>query len=129
MVGRINNKEGDGSKSEKLAGTGNLYNDIIVTIQTFPFVLRAIENSTNLKQRRYAVIAMKRILHQSGSTARQLKEVLMLEERDEDAELSSEDILDAVVWLRKGSNNLSYYAFTATPKRQNPATVWPCTQS
>lgn len=53
---------------------------------------------------------------QSGSTARQLKEVLMLEEREEDAELSSEDILDAVVAARKGSNNLSYYGFTATPK-------------
>ena len=40
----------------------------------------------------------------------------MLEEREEDAELSSEDILDAVVAARKGSNNLSYYGFTATPK-------------
>ncbi len=79
-------------------------------------MLRAIENSTNLKQRRYAVIADEAHSSQSGSTARQLKEVLMLEEREEDAELSSEDILDAVVAARKGSNNLSYYAFTATPK-------------
>ena len=30
---------------------------IIVTIQTFPFVLKAIENSVSLKQRKYAVIA------------------------------------------------------------------------
>lgn len=117
VVGRINNKEGDGSKSEKLAKALETSQPIIiVTIQTFPFVLRAIENSTNLKQRRYAVIADEAHSSQSGSTARQLKEVLMLEERDEDAELSSEDILDAVVAARKGSNNLSYYAFTATPK-------------
>jgi len=117
VVGRINNKEGDGSKSEKLAKALETSQPIIiVTIQTFPFVLRAIENSTNLKQRRYAVIADEAHSSQSGSTARQLKEVLMLEERDEDTELSSEDILDAVVAARKGSNNLSYYAFTATPK-------------
>ena len=40
----------------------------------------------------------------------------MLEEREEDEQLSSEDILDAVMASRKGSANLSFYAFTATPK-------------
>ncbi|EXE92617.1 putative type I restriction-modification system endonuclease [Acinetobacter sp. 1592897] len=88
----------------------------IVTIQTFPFVLRAIENSTSLKERKYAVIADEAHSSQSGSTARQLKETLMLEERDEDDQLTSEDVLDAVMASRKGSENLSFYAFTATPK-------------
>jgi len=117
VVGRINNKEGDGSKSEKLAKALEMAQPIIiVTIQTFPFVLRAIENSTSLKERKYAVIADEAHSSQSGSTARQLKEVLMLEERGDDEELSSEDILDAVIASRKASSNLSYYAFTATPK-------------
>jgi type I restriction enzyme, R subunit len=89
---------------------------IIVTIQTFPFVLRAIENSTSLKERKYAVIADEAHSSQSGSTARQLKETLMLEERAEDDSLSTEDMLDAVIASRKGSDNLSFYAFTATPK-------------
>ncbi len=40
----------------------------------------------------------------------------MLEERDEDDQLTSEDVLDAVMASRKGSENLSFYAFTATPK-------------
>jgi type I restriction enzyme R subunit len=116
-VGRINNKEGDGSKSEKLAKALEMAQPIIiVTIQTFPFVLRAIENSTSLKERKYAVIADEAHSSQSGSTARQLKETLMIEERDEDEQLSSEDILDAVMASRKGSANLSFYAFTATPK-------------
>ncbi len=98
VVGRINNKEGDGSKSEKLAKALEISQPIIiVTIQTFPFVLRAIENSTSLKERKYAVIADEAHSSQSGSTARQLKETLMIEERDEDEQLSSEDILDAVV--------------------------------
>lgn len=117
VVGRINNKEGDGSKSEKLAKALEMAQPIIiVTIQTFPFVLRAIENSTSLKERKYAVIADEAHSSQSGSTARQLKETLMIEEREEDEQLSSEDVLDAVMASRKGSTNLSFYAFTATPK-------------
>ncbi|WP_218397581.1 type I restriction endonuclease subunit R [Alteromonas lipotrueae] len=117
VVGRINNKEGDGSKSEKLAQALETSQPIIiVTIQTFPFVLRAIENSTSLKQRSYAVIADEAHSSQSGSTARQLKEVLMTDEADDDTELTSEDILDATIAARRGSANLNYYAFTATPK-------------
>jgi type I restriction enzyme R subunit len=117
VVGRINNKEGDGSKSEKLASAlENSQPIIIVTIQTFPFVLKAIENSVSLKLRKYAVIADEAHSSQSGSTARQLKEVLMTEEADDEVVLSSEDILDATVAARRGSSNLNYYAFTATPK-------------
>ena len=124
VVGRINKKEGDGSKSEKLASAlENAQPIIIVTIQTFPYVLAAIENSTSLKERRYAVIADEAHSSQTGSTARKLKEVLMvdssnksLEAEDEDKQLSSEDVLDATVAARKGSSNLNYYAFTATPK-------------
>ncbi len=123
VVGRINRKEGDGSKSEKLASAlENAQPIIIVTIQTFPHVLAAIENSTSLKERRYAVIADEAHSSQTGSTARQLKEVLMVEgaEGDDDQPLSSEEILDstiaATLSVRRGSSNLNYYAFTATPK-------------
>lgn len=117
VVGKINNKEGDGSKSEKLASAlENSQPIIIVTIQTFPFVLAAIENSASLKELNYAVIADEAHSSQSGSTARQLKEVLMTEQVDDDVVLTSEDILDATISARKGSANLNYYAFTATPK-------------
>ena len=115
IVGRINNQEGDGSKSEKLASalTGS-QPIIIVTIQTFPYVLKAIENNVSLKERNYVVIADEAHSSQTGSTARQLKEVLMVDSTDE--ELSTEDILDAAVASRRASSNLSYLAFTATPK-------------
>lgn len=117
VVGRINNKEGDGSKSEKLASAlEHSQPIIIVTIQTFPFVLKAIENSICLKQRKYAVIADEAHSSQSGTTARQLKEVLMSEARDDDTVLSSEDSLNATIAARRNSGNLNYYAFTATPK-------------
>lgn len=117
VVGRINRSEGDGSKSEKLAAAlEGSQPIIIVTIQTFPYVLRAIENSVSLKERNYVVIADEAHSSQTGSTARQLKEVLSIDSKDDDDELSSEDILDAAVASRRASPNLSYLAFTATPK-------------
>ncbi|MDC0003018.1 DEAD/DEAH box helicase family protein [Porticoccaceae bacterium] len=117
MVGRINRNEGDGSKSDKLAAALESSQPIIiVTIQTFPYVLKAIENSVNLKERNYAVIADEAHSSQTGSTARQLKEVLMIDGAGQDEELTTEDILDAAVASRRASSNLSYLAFTATPK-------------
>ncbi|MES9857308.1 MAG: DEAD/DEAH box helicase family protein [Sedimenticola sp.] len=117
VVGRINRKEGEGSKLEKLAAAlEGSQPIIIVTIQTFPYVLKAIENSTRLKERHYAIIADEAHSSQTGSTARQLKEVLMVDGAGADEELGSEDILDAAVASRRVSPNLSYFAFTATPK-------------
>jgi len=121
VVGRINRNEGEGSKSEKLAqALEQAQPIIIVTIQTFPFVMKAIEHHTHLQERRYAVIADEAHSSQTGSTARQLKEVLMGGKEhgalDADEELSSEDMLDAAVASRRASANLSYFAFTATPK-------------
>ncbi|GAX61458.1 restriction endonuclease, type I, EcoRI, R subunit/Type III [Candidatus Scalindua japonica] len=116
VVGRINKEEGDGSKSEKLASALESSQPIIiVTIQTFPFVLKAIENSVSLKKRNYAIVADEAHSSQTGSTARQLKEVLMIEGGAEE-ELTADDILDAAVASRRASRNLSYFAFTATPK-------------
>ncbi|MCD6397739.1 MAG: type I restriction endonuclease subunit R [Spirochaetaceae bacterium] len=116
VVGRINRDEGDGSKSEKLAAAlVSSQPIIIVTIQTFPHVLKAIENDISLKERCYAIIADEAHSSQTGSTARQLKEVLMIDGQDNE-DLSPDDILDAAVASRRVNKNLSYFAFTATPK-------------
>jgi type I restriction enzyme R subunit len=117
VVGRINREEGQGSKSEKLATALEQSQPIvIVTIQTFPFVLKAIEDSVSLKERRYAIIADEAHSSQSGRTAGQLKAVLTREAGEADAEISAEEMLAASVASRRASPNLSYYAFTATPK-------------
>ncbi|MGL1930241.1 MAG: DEAD/DEAH box helicase family protein [Desulfotalea sp.] len=117
VVGRISRDVGGGSKSEQLAHALTTAQPIIiVTIQTFPFVLKAIEADVNLKERCYAIIADEAHSSQTGSTARKLKEVLMIEERDEDENLSSDDVLDATMASRRANTNLSYFAFTATPK-------------
>ncbi|MFK8078383.1 MAG: type I restriction endonuclease subunit R [Granulosicoccus sp.] len=121
VVGRINRKEGEGSKSDKLATALERSQPIIiVTIQTFPFVLKAIENTVSLKERNYAIIADEAHSSQTGSTARQLKEVLMKDSSDHasdgDADLSADDVLNEIIASRRASPNLSYFAFTATPK-------------
>lgn len=115
VVSRINRDEGDGSKSSQLTealakGTPI----IIVTIQTFPHVLKAIQESTTLKSSRFAVVADEAHSSQSGSTARQLREVLMAEQVEE--EMSAEDMMNLTLAARGGSKNISYFAFTATPK-------------
>ena len=120
VVGRINRKEGEGSKSDKLASALEQSQPIIiVTIQTFPHVLKAIENTVSLKERNYAIIADEAHSSQTGSTARQLKEVLMKDSggaSDSDEELSADDVLNEIIASRRASPNLSYFAFTATPK-------------
>lgn len=117
VVGRINREEGEGSKSEQLAqALENAQPIIIVTIQTFPFVLELIQSKTTLKERNYAIIADEAHSSQTGATARKLREVLMTDQVEEGDELSAEEMLDLALEARRGSSNLSYYAFTATPK-------------
>ncbi|TGM95488.1 type I restriction endonuclease subunit R [Leptospira dzoumogneensis] len=120
VVNRITREEGSGSKSQQLteALTGNSP-IIIVTIQTFPYILEAIQKETSLKNHTFAVIADEAHSSQTGKTASKLKEVLQAELKDEE-ELSAEDILRMSVESRKTAKNISYFAFTATPK---PATL------
>lgn len=114
VVGRINRKEGEGSKSEQLASAlEHSQPIIIVTIQTFPYVLKAIENSAQLKTRNYVVIADEAHSSQTGSTARQLKDVLKADSASNE-EAIAEDASDIV--QHSSLRNLSYLAFTATPK-------------
>ncbi|MET3998411.1 type I restriction endonuclease [Marinobacterium sp. MBR-109] len=117
VVSRINREEGDGSKSAQLADALSRGTPIIiVTIQTFPHVLKAIQESTGLQDRTFAVIADEAHSSQTGSTARQLREVLMAEQLKDEEELSAEDVMNATLAARGGSDKISYFAFTATPK-------------
>lgn len=89
---------------------------IITTIQTFPFVLDAIQERTSLKDRKYAIIADEAHSSQTGSTAKELRKVLSAEQIAEGAEFSAEDVITAEIQSRSASSALSFYAFTATPK-------------
>jgi len=111
---------------------------VVTTIQKFPFVLRGllhvagadqIEGATDeekqqaheweqqISQRRYAVIVDEAHSSQTGETARELKAILGAGgSGDEDEEVDFEDRLNQIMESRGKQQNLSFYAFTATPK-------------
>lgn len=92
---------------------------IIVTIQTFPFALKAMAESQALKGRNFAIIADEAHSSQTGSTANKLKKVLSAEELadvNDGGEFDVEAFLAAEMAERADAKNISYFAFTATPK-------------
>lgn len=118
---------------------------IITTLQKFPFVLDKVEQ---LPARRYAVVIDEAHSSQTGEAAKEMKKVLgshparadltlpsesAAVEIDENADpevIDAEEVLNAEVKARGSHDNLSFFAFTATPKgktlelfgRLNPAT-------
>ncbi|RZO84001.1 MAG: type I restriction endonuclease subunit R [Oceanococcus sp.] len=117
VVCRINREEAESSKSDQLAQALITATPIIiVTIQTFPHVLKAVQDNSGLSDRNFAIIADEAHSSQTGSTARKLREVLISEQLEDAEDLSSEDVLNATLAARRASPNISYFAFTATPK-------------
>lgn len=111
---------GKTSKSEVLADA--LLNGtriIVVTIQTFPFAMDEIRKNKGLAGKRFAVIADEAHSSQTGQTASKLRAVLTAAEEKEledGGEIDVEMVLAAETAARAESSNISYYAFTATPK-------------
>lgn len=115
-------KAGARSKSGLLATAlknGELI--IAVTVQTFPHALDEIRADSSLKGRRFAVIADEAHSSQSGQISSKLKQVLTAEELkeiEEGGEVDVESILASEMTERSESANISYLAFTATPKNK-----------
>ncbi|MFI6151918.1 type I restriction endonuclease subunit R [Kitasatospora sp. NPDC051170] len=113
-------KAGARSKSGLLAQAlknGELI--IVVTLQTFPHALDEIRTDAGLKGKRFAVIADEAHSSQSGQISAKLKQVLTAEEIKEiedGGEVDVESILASEMTERAESENISYFAFTATPK-------------
>ena len=111
---------------------------VITTLQKFPFVLQRLlggsigtsDNAqaetdasqaeqwrTKIASRRYAVIVDEAHSSQTGENARELKALLGARSISEaDAAQDWEDGLNAVMASRLAQSNLSFFAFTATPK-------------
>lgn len=112
---------------------------VITTLQKFPFVLkgllhaagaesqekataaekqRAKEWEEAIAARKYAVIVDEAHSSQSGETSRELKAILGagMNADSETEEITSEDYLTTVMESRGRQANLSFFAFTATPK-------------
>jgi type I restriction enzyme, R subunit len=93
--------------------TGSTAKVIITTLQKFPFVLDKV---AALNDRRYAVIIDEAHSSQSGESAIALKKALgRLGSDDIDPD---GDLLTASALARGHHANLSYFAFTATPKQK-----------
>ena len=113
-------KQGESSKSGLLAKAllnGKLI--IVVTIQTFPFAMQEIRSNAGLRGKKFAVIADEAHSSQTGRTAADLKAVLTAEELDaaeDGGEIDVEALLAAEASARASADDISYFAFTATPK-------------
>lgn len=109
-----------GSKSGALAQAltgGKLI--VVVTLQTFPFAMDAIAENQGLAGKKFAIIADEAHSSQSGATAGKIREILSDAERadlDDGGEVSAEDQLAAQMAARATTPNVSFFAFTATPK-------------
>lgn len=98
-------------------------NIIITTLQKFPFILDKIGELPN---RKYAVIIDEAHSSQGGEATKKMKEVLSAKslEEAEQQEMDSglkEDAEDQIIKsmeARGQQNNLSFFAFTATPKNK-----------
>ncbi|MBC9957823.1 type I restriction endonuclease subunit R [Yimella sp. cx-51] len=115
-------KAGAKSKSSLLAKAlknGELI--IAVTVQTFPFALGEIRADSALKGKKFAVIADEAHSSQSGQVSAKLKAVLTAEEVkdiEEGGQVDVESVLAVEMGERAESPNISYLAFTATPKNK-----------
>ncbi|MDD5007381.1 MAG: type I restriction endonuclease [Syntrophorhabdaceae bacterium] len=112
---------------------------VITTLQKFPFVLRGLlhiagaedpdnpdevsitrakEWEEKIAQRTYAVIVDEAHSSQTGETARELKKILGAgtDQGAEETEIDWEDGLNRIMESRGKQKNLSFFAFTATPK-------------
>ncbi len=94
---------------------------IVTTFQKFPFVVEEVEA---LPERRYAVIVDEAHSSQTGETAHEMKRALAGLKAEvpegEEGEIDPSDALEALVEAsaraRGRHDNLSMFAFTATPK-------------
>lgn len=113
-------KSGQTSKSGLLAKelmSGKLI--IIVTMQTFPFAMAEIAAHKGLAGKKFAIVADEAHSSQTGRTSQQLRRVLTAEEQaeiEDGGEIDTEALLAAEMEERAESPNLSFFAFTATPK-------------
>ncbi|MGD9796944.1 MAG: type I restriction endonuclease subunit R [Acidimicrobiia bacterium] len=122
VVQRVDDR--DSSKSQKLAEvlTSERARIVLCTLQTFSFVDKAIAAG----HRNYAVIVDEAHSSQTGEAAKDLKAVLgsrseqerldQAEKADAGEPVTGEDLIAEAVAARVQQPNLSFFAFTATPK-------------
>ncbi|WP_405226849.1 type I restriction endonuclease subunit R [Lentisalinibacter sediminis] len=106
------------AKSERLAEALLAGTPIItVTIQTFPFALEAIANEGGLAGRNFAVVIDEAHTSQTGQAASKLRAALTIDP-EEAKSLTPDEVMGMLQDKRLFPPNVSYFAFTATPKHE-----------
>lgn len=117
----VQGKKGSKSKQLSTALTGPA-RIITVTLETFPYVVE-LTAGADLASKDYAIVVDEAHSSQTGDAAASLKKTLgagsstsAAVEDTEEVEVDSEDVLADIVAHRGRQPNLSFFAFTATPK-------------
>jgi len=117
VIAAIDRKKSSRSKSKQLAGaliSGTPI--IVVTIQTFPYAMEAIVTEKGLENKSFAVIIDEAHASQTGTTAAKLQTALAMSGKGKMASLTIEELLTELQKSRSRPKNISYFAFTGTPK-------------
>jgi len=117
VIAAIDRQKSSRSKSKQLA-EALLANTpiIVVTIQTFPYAMEAIVTEKSLKDKSFAVIIDEAHASQTGTTAAKLQTALSMSGKGKMSTLTVEELLEELQKSRARPKNISYYAFTGTPK-------------
>lgn len=86
---------------------------ILTTIQKFPYI---VDDIADMKDSNFAVIIDEAHSSQSGIAADKLNATLSHDEDKAGSDI--DELIDRLIRERKMSANASYFAFTATPKRE-----------
>lgn len=117
VIAAIDRQKSSKSKSQQLsdallAGTPI----IVVTIQTFPYAMEAIITDKTLKGKNFAVIIDEAHNSQTGSTAAKLQTALGMSGQGKMSTMTVDELLEELQKSRVKPDNISYFAFTGTPK-------------
>lgn len=117
VIAAIDRQKSSKSKSKQLA-EALLANTpiIVVTIQTFPYAMEAIVTEKSLKDKSFAVIIDEAHASQTGSTAAKLQTALSMSGKGKMSTMTVEELLEELQKSRARPKNISYFAFTGTPK-------------
>lgn len=110
--------KGSESKSERLkkALHSTRQQILVVTIHTFPELRKLLDREARLRDKKFAVIIDEAHSSTTGKAAMNLREALTGVTEDEFASMTPQDQLRALQSGRGMPQNVSFYAFTATPK-------------
>ena len=116
----------DGTSKDLRDAINNGKKIIITTLQKFPYIYQEVDDNTN---KRFAIIVDEAHSSQTGNSARKLKEALAdteealkefaeLEGEEEENLKDGEDFILQEMLAQGQQKNLSFFAFTATPKQK-----------